>query len=40
MMEGISAYTIVQAERMMGEEALSVFLRSFRARRMPKWKAS
>lgn len=29
MMEGISAYTIVQAERMMGEEALSVFLRSF-----------
>ena len=29
MMQGISAYTIIQAERMMGEEALSVFLRSF-----------
>lgn len=29
MMEGISAYTIVQAEKMMGEKALSVFLQSF-----------
>jgi len=29
MMEGVSAYTIAQSEKMMGEEALAVFIQSF-----------
>ena len=29
MMEGVSAYTIAQSEKMMGDEALAVFIQSF-----------
>ena len=29
MMKGISAYTLLQGEKMMGEEALAIFIQSF-----------